>query len=229
MQWESPVSKCKAKLNFYFPMLLSSRNQNRRWWWSSTPTNDDDTTRTAHGFTRLLSTIRRVRLTNKTDRTPFQTKFSTATTEKTLYKRIPPFSLPFFLSCYVERPRLLPCSMTRVGDLLHFWQLFKASDSNHFTQIAHNLGNFLKVSKSYIFLVESFLDNFYRHLATFYSSHCCRARHTYKGMDREDWNTLIARERKRGRRIPTYSMRVCRYVVNAINHTLEMPKTELRK
>ena len=32
--------------------------------------------------------------------------------------------------------------------------------------------NFVKVSKSFIFLVKSFLGNFCRHLATFYRSHC---------------------------------------------------------
>ena len=35
----------------------------------------------------------------------------------------------------------------------------------------HSLGIFVKVSKSLIFLVKSFLGNFYRYLATFYWSH----------------------------------------------------------
>ena len=34
------------------------------------------------------------------------------------------------------------------------------------------LGNFVKVSKSLIFWVKSFLGNFYRHLVIFYWSHC---------------------------------------------------------
>ena len=51
-------------------------------------------------------------------------------------------------------------SVTRLGDLLHIGQLFKACGNNQFTQITHNLGNFCKG-------VESFLGNFYRHLATF--------------------------------------------------------------
>ena len=34
------------------------------------------------------------------------------------------------------------------------------------------LGNFLKQSKSFIFLVKSFLGNFYKNLATFYWLHC---------------------------------------------------------
>ena len=51
-------------------------------------------------------------------------------------------------------------SVTRLGDLLHFGQIFKACRNNYFTQIAHK-------SKSLIFLVKSFLGNFYRHLATF--------------------------------------------------------------
>ena len=35
------------------------------------------------------------------------------------------------------------------------------------------LGIFVKVSKSILFLVKSFLGNFYRHLAIFIWSHCC--------------------------------------------------------
>ena len=35
------------------------------------------------------------------------------------------------------------------------------------------LGKFVKVAKSIIFLVPSFLENFYRHLAIFFWSHCC--------------------------------------------------------
>ena len=37
--------------------------------------------------------------------------------------------------------------------------------------LSHSQANFVKVSKSIIFLVKSFLGNFYRHLATFYCSH----------------------------------------------------------
>ena len=63
-------------------------------------------------------------------------------------------------------------SATRLGDLLHFGQLFKACDKIYFAQIAYILGNFCKGSKSLIFLVKSFLGNIYRHLATFNLSHC---------------------------------------------------------
>ena len=38
--------------------------------------------------------------------------------------------------------------------------------------LPHSYTIFVKVSKSLIFLVKSFLGNFYRHLATFYWSHC---------------------------------------------------------
>ena len=58
------------------------------------------------------------------------------------------------------------CNATRLGDLLDFGQLFKCPNLLHFEAI------FVKVLKSLIFLVESFLGNFYRHLATFYWSHC---------------------------------------------------------
>ena len=48
------------------------------------------------------------------------------------------------------------------------------------------LGNFLKVSKSFIFLVKSFWGNFYRHLATFYWSHCRQGK--FYG---HSWSSLV--------------------------------------
>ena len=63
-------------------------------------------------------------------------------------------------------------SVTRLGDFLLFGQSFKAGGNNYFTQIAHIVIQFfVKVSKSFIFLVKSFLGHFYRHLAIFYWSH----------------------------------------------------------
>ena len=35
-----------------------------------------------------------------------------------------------------------PPSVTRLGNLLHFGQLYKACGNNNFAQIAHILGNF---------------------------------------------------------------------------------------
>ena len=46
---------------------------------------------------------------------------------------------------------LLGASMTRLGDLLHFGQLFKASGSNYYDQIAHVLGIFCKGVKIFHF------------------------------------------------------------------------------
>ena len=46
------------------------------------------------------------------------------------------------------------------------WQQFYCPNYPYFRWF------FVKVSKSLIFLVKSFLSNFYRHLATFYWSHC---------------------------------------------------------
>ena len=63
---------------------------------------------------------------------------------------------------------LLVYSVTILGDLLHFGQLFKDCGNNFLAQIAPILGNFCKGVKIFIFLVEFFLGNFYRHLATFY-------------------------------------------------------------
>ena len=43
--------------------------------------------------------------------------------------------------------RMMSCiaySVTRLGDLLHFWQSFKAFGNNKFAQISYILGNFCK-------------------------------------------------------------------------------------
>ena len=83
----------------------------------------------------------------------------------------------FFLSCFCFQNAHLchkgiAASVTRLVDLLHFGQLFIACGINYFGQIVHI--NCPKVSKSILFLVKSFLGNFYRHLAVF-SGHtaCC--------------------------------------------------------
>ena len=63
-------------------------------------------------------------------------------------------------------------SVTRFGDLLDLWQLFKAIGNNQFSPISPILRQiFVKVSKSFIFLVKPFLGDFYRHLAIFIWSH----------------------------------------------------------
>ena len=50
---------------------------------------------------------------------------------------------------------LFEASVTRLGDLLHFGQLFKAGGNNYFAQIANTfLAIFVNVSKSFIFLVK---------------------------------------------------------------------------
>ena len=60
-------------------------------------------------------------------------------------------------------------SVTRLGDFLDFGLLFKAFGNNYFVQISHIVTQyFVKVSKSIIFLVKSFLGNFYRNLAIFF-------------------------------------------------------------
>ena len=70
------------------------------------------------------------------------------------------------------RRRWIESSVTILGNLLHFGQLFKVCSNNYLAQTAHILRQiFVNVSKSFIFLVQSFLGNFYSHLATFYWSH----------------------------------------------------------
>ena len=58
-------------------------------------------------------------------------------------------------------------SVTRLGDLLDFGQLFKACGNNYFSQIANISRQFLKMSKYFIFHVKLFLGNFYRYLCDF--------------------------------------------------------------
>ena len=62
--------------------------------------------------------------------------------------------------------------VTRLGDSLHFDQLFKACGNNYFAQISHILGNFCKGVKIFNFSSGIIFGNFYRHLATFYWSYC---------------------------------------------------------
>ena len=62
----------------------------------------------------------------------------------------------------------LPASVTRLGDLLDFGQLFKACGNNEFAQISPTfLGNFCKGVKIFNFTSKIIFGNFYRHLGTF--------------------------------------------------------------
>ena len=69
-----------------------------------------------------------------------------------------------------ETQLLIPSSVTRLGDLLDFGQLFKAFGKNWFVQISHILRQSLGV-KIYHFSSEFILGNFHRHLAIFFWSH----------------------------------------------------------
>ena len=63
-------------------------------------------------------------------------------------------------------------SVTRLGDLLQFGQLFKACGNNYIAQFANTFyAIFVNLSKSLILLAKSFFGNFNRHLVTFYWSH----------------------------------------------------------
>ena len=73
---------------------------------------------------------------------------------------------------------LFSMSVTRLGDLLHFGQLFKACGNNIFPKSPTLQVIFVKVSKSFIVLVKSFLGNFNRYLATFYWSRCFQQQFT---------------------------------------------------
>ena len=62
-------------------------------------------------------------------------------------------------------------SVTRLVDVLEFGQVFKAFGNNYFAQISHILREFfVNESKSIIFLVKSFLGNFFD-IWRFFSGH----------------------------------------------------------
>ena len=66
-------------------------------------------------------------------------------------------------------------SVARLGDLLHFWQLFKAYCNNYSAQIVHISRHLGKGIKIFLFLWNNFWATFNRHLATFYWSRCLPA------------------------------------------------------
>ena len=67
----------------------------------------------------------------------------------------------------LTKSRWVSDSVTRLGDLLDFGQVFKIN----LPKSPSFLGIFVKVSKYIIFLVKSFLGNFYGHLAIIFWSH----------------------------------------------------------
>ena len=61
------------------------------------------------------------------------------------------------LKGFVDFSEMLHCrvfSVTRLGNLVYFGQLFKSFGNNYFGQIAHILGKFCKVVKIYHFSSE---------------------------------------------------------------------------
>ena len=63
------------------------------------------------------------------------------------------------------------CDQT--GQFIALWTIFQSLWQQLFCpNQPHFYAIFGKVSKPFIFLMKSFLGNFYRHLATFYWSHC---------------------------------------------------------
>ena len=64
------------------------------------------------------------------------------------------------LTCAGAADVCVATSVTRLGDLFDFGQVFKAFGNNQFIQISHILRQFCTGVKIIIFLVKSFLDNF---------------------------------------------------------------------
>ena len=80
------------------------------------------------------------------------------------------FNISFYFSTPTQRT--LATSVTRLCDFFYFGQVFKAFGNNNLSKSPTFLGNFVKVSKSIIFLVKLFWATFCRHLTIFFWSHC---------------------------------------------------------
>ena len=84
----------------------------------------------------------------------------------------------FPLKCtkYLGKLQLLvPGSVTRLGDLLDFGQLFKAFGNNYLSKSPTLLGYFCKGVKIVNFSSKIIFGHLYRHLAIFFWSHWCQA------------------------------------------------------
>ena len=86
---------------------------------------------------------------------------------------------------YQSKRVFFACSVTRLADLLHFGQLFKACGNNYFAQIAHIFRE-VKGVKILHFSSEIFLGNFYRYLATFNWSRNCTNQYRNHQQDFEE-------------------------------------------
>ena len=64
----------------------------------------------------------------------------------------------------------------QIGRFIGLWATFQSLWQQLICpNLLYSKAIFVKVSKSFIFLVKSFLGNFYSHLVTFYWSHCKQA------------------------------------------------------
>ena len=103
---------------------------------------------------------------------------------RTFFKTPTPMgSHPGVINSHGHSPHLTACwsptcslttaaSVTTLGDLFDFGQLFKALGQQLICpNLPHSQAIFEKVSKSFIFPLKSYLGNFYRHLAIFFWSH----------------------------------------------------------
>ena len=89
-------------------------------------------------------------------------------------KSIPPDHTSLQLTNFYTKVHLLSSkvdSVTRSGNFCTFSNFLKPLGTINLPKSPTFLGNFLKVSKSIIFLVKSFLGNFYTQLAIFIWSH----------------------------------------------------------
>ena len=82
-------------------------------------------------------------------------------------------------------PTYLRTSVTRLGDLLDFGQIFKICGNNLFPQISHILGNFCKGVKIYRFSSEINFRQLLQTFGNFFWSHCCGRNKKHKRQEKK--------------------------------------------
>ena len=80
--------------------------------------------------------------------------------------------LPVFCCCWWSFDGVFRWQCDQIGQFIGLWATFQSLWQQLVCpNLPHSQAIFVKVSKSLIFLVKSFLGNFYRHLVSFYWSH----------------------------------------------------------
>ena len=89
---------------------------------------------------------------------------------------------------FVKEVSLYSCQCDQIWRFIGLWATFWSLWQQLICpNLPHSYAIFVKLSKSFIFLVKPFLGNFYRHLAIFFWSHWQRCKRSYDGQPLFYW------------------------------------------